>query len=121
MIALATPYALNAVTEAERADIERRVAAAPQEVAQAFADEVRAVRETMAVVSAATAVEPPDQLLIEVVTITEEDRLDKDGKPIPDPRNPTKSLTEFRAFSLPVQPVPAGFSSPATLPSDEVT
>jgi anti-sigma-K factor RskA len=62
LIALATPYALHAVPDAELAEIERRVAAAPPDVAQAFADEVRAVRETMAMVSAATAVEPPDQL-----------------------------------------------------------
>jgi anti-sigma-K factor RskA len=62
LIALATPYALHAMSEAEIADIERRVAAAQPDVAQAFADEVRAVREAMAVVSAATAVEPPQQL-----------------------------------------------------------
>jgi Anti-sigma-K factor rskA len=62
LIALATPYALHAMSESELADIDRRVAAAPAEVAQAFADEVRAIRETMAVVSAATAVEPPQQL-----------------------------------------------------------
>ncbi|HEY6647996.1 MAG TPA: anti-sigma factor [Mycobacterium sp.] len=70
LIALATPYALHAVPEAELAEIERLVAAAPPDVAEAFRDEVRAVRETMAVVSAATAVDPPDQLrdrlLIEV-------------------------------------------------------
>jgi len=60
--ALATPYALHALTESERADIERQIAAAPPEVAEAFAEEVRAVRETMAVVSAATAVEPPAPL-----------------------------------------------------------
>jgi anti-sigma-K factor RskA len=62
LIDLATPYALHAVPEPELADIERRVAAAPPHVAQAFAEEVRAVRETMAVISAATAVEPPAQL-----------------------------------------------------------
>ena len=62
LIALATPYALHAMSDSEHADIDRRVAAAPAEVAQAFADEVRAIRETMAVVSAATAVEPPQQL-----------------------------------------------------------
>ena len=62
LIALATPYALHAMSESEVADIDRLVAAAPQEVAQAFAEEVRAIRETMAVVSAATAVEPPQQL-----------------------------------------------------------
>lgn len=68
LIALATPYALHAVPESELADIDRRVAAAPPAVAQAFVDEVRAVRETMAVVSAATAVEPPDQLRDRLLT-----------------------------------------------------
>ena len=72
LIALATPYALHAIPEPERADIERRVAAAPPAVAQAFADEVRDVREAMAVMSAATAVEPPgglrDRVLAEVGT-----------------------------------------------------
>jgi anti-sigma-K factor RskA len=62
LIALAAPYALHAMSESEVADIDRLVAAAPAEVAQAFAYEVRAIRETMAVVSAATAVEPPQQL-----------------------------------------------------------
>jgi anti-sigma-K factor RskA len=68
LIALATPYALNAVPDEELADIERRVAAAPPDVAQAFAEEVRAVRETMAVVSAATAVDPPEQLRDRLLT-----------------------------------------------------
>jgi anti-sigma-K factor RskA len=62
LTALATPYALHAIPESERADIDRRIAAAPPALAQAFADEVRAVRETMAVISAATAVEPPHEL-----------------------------------------------------------
>jgi anti-sigma-K factor RskA len=62
LLALATPYALHALSDAEITEIERRVAAAPPAVAQQFADEVRAVRETMAMMSAATAVEPPDQL-----------------------------------------------------------
>jgi anti-sigma-K factor RskA len=72
LIALATPYALHAMSDDERAEIDRRVAAAPPEVARAFGDEVRAVREAMAVVSAATAVEPPaqlrDRVLAEVTT-----------------------------------------------------
>ncbi|ORW29320.1 anti-sigma factor [Mycobacterium paraense] len=62
LLELATPYALHALSDAERADVERRVAAAPAPVAAAFGDEVRAVRETMAVVSAATAAEPPARL-----------------------------------------------------------
>jgi anti-sigma-K factor RskA len=62
LLELATPYALHAMSDEERADIDRRVAAAPSPVAAAFADEVRAVRETMAIVSAATAAEPPAHL-----------------------------------------------------------
>jgi anti-sigma-K factor RskA len=62
LLELATPYALNAISDSERAAIDRQLAAAPAAVAGAFGDEVRAVRETMAVVSAATAAEPPDRL-----------------------------------------------------------
>ena len=62
LLALATAYGLNAVDDAERADIERRVRAAPDDVSAAFAVEVRQVREAMAVVSATTAVEPPADL-----------------------------------------------------------
>jgi anti-sigma-K factor RskA len=62
LLELATPYALHALSDEERANVDRRVAAAPSPVAAAFADEVRAVRETMAVVSVATATEPPAHL-----------------------------------------------------------
>jgi anti-sigma-K factor RskA len=71
VVALATPYALDATTDAERAEIERQVAAAPPEMAEEFLAQVRAVHETMAVISAATALEPPpsmrDRLLATVV------------------------------------------------------
>jgi anti-sigma-K factor RskA len=62
LLALATPYALHAVSDAERVDIDRQLAAAPTAVARAFDDEVRVVRETMAMISTVTEVEPPDQL-----------------------------------------------------------
>jgi anti-sigma-K factor RskA len=62
LLELATPYALHAMSEEERANLDRRVAAAPSAVAAAFNDEVHAVRETMAVVSAATEAEPPAHL-----------------------------------------------------------
>jgi hypothetical protein len=62
LLELATPYALHAMSDEEQANVDRRVAAAPSPVAAAFADEVRAVRETMAVVSVATATEPPAHL-----------------------------------------------------------
>ena len=62
LLELATPYALDAVSENERAAIETHIAAAPAAVAAPFDDEVRLVRETMAVVSASTPVERPAAL-----------------------------------------------------------
>src|ERR1700743_3226125 len=62
LLELATPYALHAVPDSERADIDRWVARAPASVAAAFEDEARAVRETMARLCRATAAEPPPQL-----------------------------------------------------------
>jgi len=74
LLELATPYALHAVSDDERADIERRVALAPAGVADAFHNEVRAVRETLAVVSAATAVEPPAQVRDRVIAAVTPER-----------------------------------------------
>lgn len=62
LLDLAVPYALHAVSDAERDEIENLLAGAPLPVTDAFYDEVRAVRETMAVVSAASAQEPPADL-----------------------------------------------------------
>jgi anti-sigma-K factor RskA len=62
LLALATPYALHAVSSDEQRDIEQQIAGAPADVVRAFHDEVRAVRETMAVVSATTSAEPPEHL-----------------------------------------------------------
>lgn len=75
LVALATPYALHATTEAERADIERQIADAPPEVADAFFSQVRAVHETMAVISAATAVEPPPSMRDRVLASIADDRV----------------------------------------------
>jgi anti-sigma-K factor RskA len=62
LMTMATPYALHAVTPDEQAQIERLLADSPPLVARAFREEVRAVRETMAMVSSSTAVEPPQHL-----------------------------------------------------------
>lgn len=62
LLVLATPYALHAMPQSDLDDIDRQLANAPTPVAIAFADEVRAVRETMARVSASTAIEPPGHL-----------------------------------------------------------
>lgn len=65
---LATPYALHAMPQADLDDIDEQLAHAPASIAVAFADEVRAVRETMALVSASTAVEPPTYLRERLLT-----------------------------------------------------
>ncbi|CAM4144635.1 Regulator of SigK [Mycobacterium basiliense] len=68
LLELATPYALHAMSDDELIDIERRVGAAPAAVAAAFDEEVRAVRQTMAVVSAATVAQPPAHLRAAVLS-----------------------------------------------------
>lgn len=71
LLELAVPYALHALPEAERDAVQDRLATAGLAVADAFYDEVRAVRETMAVVAAADATEPSAQLrqrILETVT-----------------------------------------------------
>ncbi|MGV0834132.1 anti-sigma factor [Mycolicibacterium thermoresistibile] len=67
LLELATPYALDAVSVDERADIDRRLAAAPAAVVEAFHAEVRQVRESMAALSAVTAIEPPARLRSQVL------------------------------------------------------
>ncbi len=62
LVDLAIPYALNALPDAERDDLEGRLVHAALHEADAFYDEVRAVRETMALVSSASAAEPPAEL-----------------------------------------------------------
>jgi anti-sigma-K factor RskA len=73
LLELATPYALHAVSDDERAAIDRQLAAAPAAVAEAFREEVRAVRETMTTVSAATAAEPPTHLRAAVLAAVQPD------------------------------------------------
>jgi anti-sigma-K factor RskA len=73
LLELATPYALHAVSDAERAVIDRQLAAAPPSVAEAFREEVRAVCETMTAVSAATAAEPPTRLRTAVLATVQPD------------------------------------------------
>jgi hypothetical protein len=75
LLDLAVPYALDAVSDAERDQIESRLASAPLPAADAFYDEVRAVRETMAVVSAADAVDPPAHLRERLLAAVAEDNV----------------------------------------------
>lgn len=67
LLSFATPYALHALTDADIADIDHRLEDVSPDIAEAFASEVHAVRETMAVVAAAGAVEPPARLRVELL------------------------------------------------------
>ncbi len=62
LLELAPVVWLNALTSDELRDIEARVAAAPADFRELFAKQVRATREAMAAVSAATATPPPPSL-----------------------------------------------------------
>ena len=62
LLDLAVPYALHALADDERNALESSLGTAGLAVADAFYDEVRAVRETMALVAAAGAEEPPADL-----------------------------------------------------------
>ncbi len=74
LLELATPYALHAISDTERAAVDRRLAAASTPIANTFDDEVRAIRETMAIVSAATSAEPPAQLRAAVLAAVQSER-----------------------------------------------
>lgn len=62
LLELAYPYALDAVSDSERSDIDRRLAGAPRATAGEFARIVRDVRETMAIESVLDAHAPPPML-----------------------------------------------------------
>lgn len=62
LVELAFPYALDAVSAAETADIEQRLRAADQETVRAFDSVVRDVREAMSALSVLDAQEPPARL-----------------------------------------------------------
>jgi anti-sigma-K factor RskA len=83
LMSFATPYALYALTDAEFADIDRLLADAPPDLAEAFASEVRATQETMAVLSAATTLNPPDHLRDQLLS-----RLAEDPVPLRRPELP---------------------------------
>lgn len=62
LLSMATPYALNAISTTERAQIDQWAAAAPKPIARAFTEAVAAVHETMAAVAEMTAADPPPAL-----------------------------------------------------------
>ena len=69
LLELATPYALDAISDNERTAIEQRLSRASRAIARAFDTEVRAVQETMAAMSSATSIEPPAELRARVLSV----------------------------------------------------
>ncbi len=69
LLALAVPYVLHAVSDIERAQIERQLHTVSADVFRAFHAEVRGVRETMTKVAAATAADPPPGLRDRVLAV----------------------------------------------------
>lgn len=72
---LAVPYAFHALPDDERDALEGGLATAGLAVADAFYDEVRAVRETMAAMSAADAEEPPAELRARLLSAIADDNV----------------------------------------------
>jgi anti-sigma-K factor RskA len=96
LLELAVPYALDAVSDTERDEIESWLASAPLSVADDFYDEVRAVRETMAVVSAASAEEPPADLRARLMSAVAGDNV----RTLPTTPTPTPGGRRWRTAVL---------------------
>lgn len=62
LLSLADVYALNAVDSAERAEIEQQLAATDEATRGEFMDRVAGGRETLAAMTAADALDPPDRM-----------------------------------------------------------
>ncbi|MBA0045035.1 anti-sigma factor [Mycobacterium sp. NPDC050853] len=73
LITVATPYALHALHDDERDQVDQWLAAAAPEESFPFIQEVRAARETMAAVAASTAIEPPARLRPRLLKIVAKD------------------------------------------------
>lgn len=73
LITAATPYALHALPDDERDQIDQWLSASSTEQTLSFTQEVRATRETMADLAASTAVEPPARLRPRLLRIVARD------------------------------------------------
>ncbi|ARQ66375.1 anti-sigma-K factor rskA [Mycobacteroides abscessus 5S-0422] len=73
LITAATPYALHALSDDERDQIDQWLSAGATEQTSSFAQEVRQTRETMAALAASTATEPPARLRARLLKIVVRD------------------------------------------------
>lgn len=115
LLELAVPYALHALPDSEREAVEDRLAAAGLATADAFYDEVRAVRETMAVVSVGCAADPPSDLRDRLLAVVDDDNV----RPLPTRRRRAAWLSAAAAVVIGLGALGVGLSlrPPAQQPS----
>ena len=67
LVGMAYPYALDALDDSERRELNTDLATTDEDTRSTFTDEVRRIREAFAVVSAVGAVEPPPRVRTRVL------------------------------------------------------
>ena len=107
---LAEVYALDAISDDERAQIDTALAAGPPAEAAEFTRRVREARETMAEVSEATATEPPVRLRATILAAVAADR----------PAAVARTAEAQAAGPARPRRTPAPRSQPAPLPETQV-
>ena len=101
LITAATPYALHALPDDERDDIDRWLSSGAPENTLSFTQEVRVTRETMAALAASTAVEPPARLRPRLLKIVARDiQRDSGAKDINRWRAPLVAVAAAAAIGL---------------------
>ncbi len=91
LLELAIPYALDAVGDSERGDVEHRLAGAGHDLAQTFSTVVREVRDTMGALSVLDATAPAPDLETRILAALDRDR----------PADPTAAVPITRAARRP--------------------
>ena len=102
LLDLAVPYALDAISDAERDDIESRLALAASPITDAFYDEVRAVRETLAIVSSADVRQPPAHLRDQLLSAVAADAARDNVRTLPTGRSGGRGRTAILAAAAAV-------------------
>ncbi|MDF3303858.1 anti-sigma factor [Rhodococcus sp. T2V] len=94
LVGMAYPYALDALDDTERRELDTDLAGTDEDTRSTFTDEVRRIREAFAVVSAVGAVEPPPRVRIRV--------LDDIRRPAPAPTSLAERRSRRRRWQIAV-------------------
>ncbi|MFE7419738.1 anti-sigma factor domain-containing protein [Rhodococcus sp. NPDC057529] len=94
LVGMAYPYALDALDDSERRELDADLAGTDEDTRSTFTDEVRRIREAFAVVSAVGAVEPPPRVRTRV--------LDAIRRPVPAPASLAERRSRRRRWQIAV-------------------